>query len=234
MSKKFFDEQLEQSLVKTAIVTKYFWSWAKVITGAQGQRSREKRIAYLDLFAGPGRYRDGSKSTPLLILEQAVAEPALRDSLVTIFNDKNDTDSSTLLKEIDKIPGIKTLKHKPEVYTDEVGEEIVKMFEGLNLVPTLFFVDPWGYKGLSLRLINSVLKDWACECIFFFNYNRINMGLPNETVEEHMNALFGEDRAEQLRAKIEGKPSQVRELCIVEEICEALVVLLCDFILAGR
>ena len=27
----FFDESTEQSQVKTAIVTKYFWAWAKVI-----------------------------------------------------------------------------------------------------------------------------------------------------------------------------------------------------------
>ena len=70
----------------------------------------------------------------------------------------------------------------------EVGKEIVKMFEQMRLVPTLFFVDPWGYKGLSLSLINSVLKNWGCDCIIFFNYNRINMGLHNEAVEEHMNA----------------------------------------------
>src|SRR5574341_704918 len=29
----------------------------------------------------------------------------------------------------------------------------VKKFEEMHLVPTLFFIDPWGYKGLSLRLI---------------------------------------------------------------------------------
>ena len=80
-----------------------------------------------------------------------------------------------------------------------MGEEIVKMFEEMSLVPTLFFVDPWGYKGLSLRLVNSVLKDWGCDCIFFFNYNRINMGLSNPFVKEHMNALFGEERAEEFR-----------------------------------
>ncbi len=57
------------------------------------------------------------------------------------------------------------------------------MFEQMNLVPTFFFVDPWGYKGLSLRLINSVLKNWGCDCIFFFNYTRINMGLENELVK---------------------------------------------------
>ena len=56
-------------------------------------------------------------------------------------------------------------------------------------------MDPWGYKGLSLRLINSVLRNWGSDCIIFFNYNRINMGLNNEFVREHMDALFGAERA---------------------------------------
>src|SRR5208337_5085959 len=120
-------------------------------------------------------------------------------------------------------PDIGTLKHKPKVFNNEVGEEIVKMFEERALIPTLFFVDPWGYKGLSLRLINSVLKDWACECVFFFSYNRISMGLPNSGVDSHMDALFGKDRAAKLREKIKAKQSSRRELMIVEEICEALV-----------
>lgn len=181
MAENFFEEQKEQSQVKAAIVTKYFWAWAKIITAAQGKASRNKRIAYIDLFAGPGRYKDGAKSTPLLILEQAI-ENGFRDCLVTMFNDKDEDNTSTLKAEIEKITGIDKLKFEPDIYTSEVGEEIVNMFEGLNLVPTLFFVDPWGYKGLSLRLINSVLKDWACECIFFFNYTRINMGLSNAAV----------------------------------------------------
>jgi len=62
----------------------------------------------------------------------------------------------------------------------------------MKMVPTFFFVDPWGYKGLSLQLVNAVLKDWGCDCLFFFNYNRTSMGLPNELVEEHMNAWSGE------------------------------------------
>jgi hypothetical protein len=118
---------------------------------------------------------------------------------------------------------VKTLKYQPDVNTEEVGEGIVKMFEEMNLVPTLFFVDPWGYKGLSLRLINSVLKDWGCECVFFFNYGRINMGLANPIVKEHMDALFGEDRSKELRKKLEPMSPQERELTIVEEICKALI-----------
>ena len=90
------------------------------------------------------------------------------------------------------------------------------------MVPTLFFVDPWGYKGLSLRLVNSVVKDWGCDCIFFFNYNRINMGLQNEAVREHLNALFEEERADKLRARLGQLTTEEREFTIIEELCQAI------------
>ena len=178
----------------------------------------ENRIAYIDLFAGPGRYGDGTKSTPILVLEKAIQHPDMRQRLVTIFNDKNPANANSLQQAIDQLPGIETLKFKPQVNTNEVGEKIVTMFEQMRLVPTLFFVDPWGYKGLSLRLINSVLKDWGCDCIVFFNYNRINMGLTNAAVTEHMNALFGAQRADALRQRLEPMSTSARELLVVETL----------------
>ena len=83
-------------------------------------------------------------------------------------------------------------------------------------------MDPWGYKGLSLKLISSAIKNWGCDCIFFFNYNRINMGINNPYVEEHMNALFGSERADKLRINIENMSPYKRELSIVEAISQAL------------
>jgi three-Cys-motif partner protein len=222
VAESFFEEQSPQSQVKAAIVSNYFWAWAKVITGYLKGTGKDTSIQYIDLFAGPGRYNDGSKSTPILILEQAIADPLFRDNLTLIFNDKDDENTSTLLAEIRAMPGVNTLANEPRVYTNEVGDGIVRMFEQLNLVPTLMFVDPWGYKGLSLRLVNSVLKDWACECIFFFNYNRINMGLNNEAVKEHMVSLFGDERAATLSARLEAMAPAQRELTIVEELYQAL------------
>lgn len=191
-SNSFFDEQKEQSLIKARIVEKYFWVWAKVIISTVKKKPiSEQRIAYIDLFAGPGRYKDGSESTPVKVLETAISDPDMRNMLVSIFNDADLENFSSLQQAIDAIPGIETLKYAPQVYNHEVGDNIVKSFQERKLIPTLFFVDPWGYKGLSLQLINSVVKNWGCDCIFFFNYNRINMGLSNEAVQEHMNALFG-------------------------------------------
>ena len=216
----FFEESNEQSAVKTAIVSKYFWSWAKVIM-PQAQKGQRK-IAYLDLFAGPGRFKDGTKSTPLLILEKAINDAAMSQMLVTIFNDRDDNNAQDLQSAIDQMPGVGGLKHKPIVWNKEVGSEMVKLFASVTLAPTLFFVDPWGYKGLSLQLVNAVLKDWGCDCIFFFNYNRINMGLTNPMVQEHMAALFGEKRQQALLEKLDGLSPEDRENYIVEELCEAL------------
>lgn len=218
---EFFDEQTEQSRVKSAIVADYFWAWAKIITNsAPGKRIG--RVAYIDLFAGPGRYKDDSESTPLIVLKKAIADPVMRNMLVTIFNDKDEANVQSLQAAIGQLPDVRSLKYQPKIKNQDVGLEVVEDFEKNKLVPTLMFVDPWGYKGLSLRLVNSVLKDWACECLFFFNYNRINMGLSNERVQEAIDQLFGEERAAKLRPNLEKLKPAERELEVIEQLCLAL------------
>ena len=227
---QFFDETTEQSTIKAKIVSDYFWAWAKVII-PMAKKSSRNRIAYIDLFAGPGRYEDGTKSTPLLVLEKAIQDPDMCEMLVTIFNDKNEDYSYSLQQAINAVPGIEKLKYRPTVRNYEVGNEIVAIFSQMRLVPILFFVDPWGYKGLTLQLINSVLKDWGCDAIIFFNYNRINMGLSNLAVEERMNALFTEKRAASLRYRLRTLSPSERELAIVEEIANALMELGAKYVL---
>ena len=231
----FFDERKEQSLIKTRIVEKYFYVWSKVIISTQKRfPNHPQKIAYIDLFAGPGRFKDGTTSTPLNILANAVAYEDLRQRLITIFNDRNEIFTNDLINEIEKIPHIDTMVHKPVVYNHEIGEEIIALFNSTKLIPTLFFVDPWGYKGLSLRLINSVLKDWGCDALFFFNYNRINMGLNNDLVMDHMHALFGEEQVIKLRNKLCDKSSRERELIIIEELCQTIKSYCYNFVLPFR
>ena len=220
MTDSFFDESREQSQIKSRIVAKYFWAWAKVVI--PNAKTRGDRIAYIDLFAGPGRYKDGTVSTPMLVLEKAIEEPDMRRMLVTIFNDKDTGNADSLNKAIRSLRGIGELKHEPRVHSEEVSTEIVKMFTRIKLVPTLLFADPWGYKGLSLELLSSVLKDWGCDCVFFFNYNRINMGLNNPVVRDHMSNLFGEERAARIREALVGLNPEERESVIIEELSRAL------------
>ena len=178
-------------------------------------------ISYVDLFSGPGRFEDGSPSTPLLVLQQAIESPRLQSRLTTLFNDSDKDLIQQLDDEIHALPGFENLKHEPQLSVGEVGSDMAAMLGKLNLVPTLFFVDPFGYKGLSLDLFGNMIKSWGCECIFFFNYNRISPAVSNKIVDPLINELFGFERAERLRQKVKENPDE-RQTVIINELTEAL------------
>ncbi len=143
--KDFFEEQTEQSEIKTEIVRKYFWAWAKImISNAKKQGIKDIKIAFTDLFAGTGRYEDQSKSTPILVLERAIKETEFRQSLISFFNDSNPKHSQKLQEEINQISGINFLKYKPQVKNFKVDDKLVEQFESIRTVPTFYFLDPWG------------------------------------------------------------------------------------------
>jgi three-Cys-motif partner protein len=229
---KFFDEQREQSEVKARIVEKYFYAWAKVIIPTA--KKWGNRLAYIDLFAGPGRYNDGAASTPLLVLQRAIQDPDLSLMLVARLNDRDAAHAAALKSEIEKLPGIERLRHQPQITCGEVNEDAERYFSEIRLIPSFTFVDPFGYVGLSLKIVNGVIKDWGCDCVFFFNYGRINAGISNEFVDRHMNALFGETRAAKLRATLPSKSPDGREMIILEELAQALKEMGGKFVLPFR
>ncbi|ODT14195.1 MAG: hypothetical protein ABS35_35530 [Kaistia sp. SCN 65-12] len=234
MATTFFQEQSDQSEVKASIVAKYFVAWARVMLGNRRKYGHFSKLGYIDLFAGPGRYQDGSKSTPLLVLEQSLATPGLADILVTMFNDKDDQNIASLTDAINELPGLSALKHQPRIYCGEVGADAEAMFRSIKMCPTFSFVDPFGYKGLSRGFIQAMVKDWGCECVFFFNYGRINAGINNDFVRAHMDALFGRERIDRMRGVVSEMPSDERVNFVLEELAEALRDLGANYILPFR
>lgn len=219
-SSEFFEEQLEGSKIKSQIVASYFRKWAKIMLPRV--KGKGDKIGYLDFFCGPGRYEDGSSSTPILILKSALENTELKKMLVTLFNDQEKANIEKLKKEIDELSGIDELNYEPIIMHDTIGEEIVKKLSEMDLIPSLIFIDPFGYKGLTLDLIASVIKDWGCDCIFFFNYNRINAAITNPFMNEHVNHLFGQETADFLRSEVKKLDAKKREELILKCFQEAL------------
>lgn len=218
---EFYEEPTAASIAKIKIVADYFSAWSKVIL-PHAKKQNDSRVAFLDLFSGPGRYKDGTASTPLWILGSAVNNVDLRNHLVMHFNDVDTATATTLEHEIQSFPGVNQLRYQPTVTNFEVGREVAKSLSAARLIPTLFFIDPWGYKGLSLDLLGSAIQHWGCDCIFFFNYNRVNPGVSNPMVEELINDLFGAERADLLREKVSGTSGHIREMVILNEMLEAV------------
>jgi three-Cys-motif partner protein len=234
MMKGIFDEQRDQSLVKAAIVSKYFDAWSRVMVSNAAKGIPITKLAYIDLFAGPGRYRDGAKSTPIMVLERAIADERLSRLLVAMFNDADADNVQSLTQAVNELPGKERLKHSPQVLCSEVGSDAEAMFMKAQGCPTFSFIDPFGYKGLSRGIIQSVIKEWGCDCVFFFNYSRINAGINNDAVRHHMDALFGSARIERMRgALVDAKPAE-RETFVLEELAQALKELGAHYMLPFR
>ena len=232
--RRFFEQPRPQSLVKSKIVAQYFGAWSGIMQNVARRNTYrgDGRIAYFDLYAGPGYYTDGTESTPLLVLRQVLASPYLSDHLVTLFNDKSRTKADSLRQAIAGLPGIDQLRFKPQVTSLEVGQQIVDQLDQSRLVPSLLFADPWGYKGLSLPLLKSVLKDWGCDCMFFLNCERINRDLTNpRAAKKHIDSLFGVERAEQLRAMVDRLSPYERRVAVREAIREAVKEVGGDYVL---
>ena len=220
MTERIFEERQEQSEAKDRIVTKYFSAWACVIMPS-AQRNGGK-ITYIDLYAGPGRYKDSAASTPLLVLQTAIDHPQMSHMLVSYFNDVENNNIKTLEQEIPKLPSIETLKYSPIIRCGEIDDEAEQYFSQTQLISAFSFVDSFGYKGLSLKIVKGVINDWGCDCVFFFNYNRINAGITNDNVSRHIDALFCKARANKLRRTLPGRPPQFREAAILEALAHEI------------
>jgi three-Cys-motif partner protein len=222
----FFKKQTLQSRIKTEIVTKYFSAWWSIMAGHLTKFWKDRRIAYYDFFSGQGIYDDGTKSTPILILEEAVGNDYLRNNLITKFVDSNLEHCRLLNEAIFSIPNITELNFEPKVHKISVSDPLIEKLESYSKMPKLVFIDPWGYKGLSSRLIDAVIKDWGCDCIFLFNYDSINRWLTNPNV-----TLLGDDRLKKLQTSAENIKSYEREEKIMRELEHALYENRCKYVL---
>ncbi len=210
-----FDAQREQSAVKTEIVTKYFSAWVKVL------KNKNNKLGYIDLFSGPGVYKDGAKSTPIIILENILSDNYMRDHIVTWFNEKDRDLYNELVENIKNIRDIEKLKYKPIIKNDAVDYDTPKWFAKRELIPCFSFIDPAGYMGLSLNLLKALGKDYGSDIIFFFNFNDINRGITNDKVTSHMEQVFGKSSYSALLKKIKRSPGD-RETIIINEMAVAL------------
>lgn len=209
----FFEKQTDASNVKSRIVSKYFEAWANVILS-----QNVNKVVYLDLYSGPGRYDDGTPSTPVMVYDRAIQSPKIYNKLQMILNDQNKDFIDKLKNELIAMPDVNKLKYNPKFLNLKIDEKLVQVFYTLRKVPRLSFVDPWGYKGVSLPLIRSLVRGWGSDCIFFFNYRRLNPGVENDALKKPISLVFTKDVLNQLRTLVRGKSPEERERIILKKV----------------
>lgn len=207
--------QASHSRVKSEIVAKYFKMWSQVL------RKWHDKLGYLDLYAGKGEYKGGESSTAIRVLETAANDPFLSKNLISVLNDIRKSHCEDMLRVIKERGLDKRLSIMPNVFNNEVSALLAHHFNSIEMVPTLCFIDPYGFKGLSIGLVRSIIKDKGCDCLIFFHTSGINRNLELPNCQEDLKALFGDQAFSDVLTRVK-KEKQNREEIIVESfIAEA-------------
>ncbi|MFK7797065.1 MAG: three-Cys-motif partner protein TcmP [Aureispira sp.] len=191
-NKNFFDKQTPSSRIKASIVASYFYPYCKIIDSG----NQQKEIRYVDLFAGPGLYKDGKPSTPFLIADQIIKDTQLLSKVRLVFNDMNY--SQELEENFNNRYYIKAFKKDTRFgnltvgNSQEIDEYLSKssMDNRKNKHPSLLFVDPFGYKGINPKVLAKFMENWGNELFLFVNIKRIHAAIKNSKFEDLMKILF--------------------------------------------
>lgn len=218
---KFFTTpQRATTAIKTRIVVEYFKRWSSIMASVV-KKDANPRLRYVDLFAGPGTI-DGTKSTPLLIIEHVISKPELCEWLGALLNDERADYIEALRKNLKELPGYEKIKRPPRLRSGPVDVKLVELFAKSNNVPSFSFIDPFGYSGLSLELVEALVSGFGSDMVLFFSFDSINRALSNPKVKDQVDSLFGEKRAGRLRQTVKDMGSDEREEVLIEAFIAAV------------
>ncbi len=187
----FFDELYEHSQAKLSLLKNYAIKWMRKVTLGTFQ----KRCAIIDTFAGTGFYEDGSDGSPIILIrealnyyEQSQKNPNINfNKIILAFIEKDKTNFLKLKSNIEKlihqelkIDEFNKINTHPKIEIMLTNDDFNNFTENLlknvnSIIPTLMFIDPFGYKVLNYDNISSIIKQYDhCELIINFMYEEIN------------------------------------------------------------
>jgi len=186
------------TLVKHEILRGYLQAWYPIMAH-RGFR----RVIVIDGFAGPGRYDDGKLGSPLLMLSLLIDRKDFRrlagTQFVFCFVESRKDRFDRLEQEIKAFQEA----HQPwpenvKIVTRsgpfvETAEWIAGRYRGTGkrMDPTFAFIDPFGIKGLPLKLLADLLEHPGCELFVNFMINPASRFAPSNQIDPVLDELYG-------------------------------------------
>jgi three-Cys-motif partner protein len=161
-------EASPHTLAKLEIIERYLFLWFTIV----GSNPKNRRLIYIDGFAGPGRYTNTNKSSPLLAMQaarRALHRPGSdlqKTEFCFLFVEKNPKFSASLLETISASVWPTQFHWSVEKgsFEEKVGDILEKLrADGAQLAPTFAFIDPFGATGLPFKIIKEILRHPTCE-----------------------------------------------------------------------
>ena len=210
-NKDFFKTLKPHSEAKLKIFETYVIPWMrKIVLGSS------KKCLLIDGFAGSGIYNDGNLGSPIRLIDQsfdftnqAASNGWTLPEILLIFIEKNDNIFKKLCLNISQryehlgsllkdSEGWFYFESYPKVRIMLIEGEFKNVFKSLldkvnTLVPTLAFVDPFGFKDTPMDLFHQYSRHNGCEMVINFIYEETNRFLSHSSnvIRNYIHELFG-------------------------------------------
>lgn len=115
----------------------------------------------------------------------------IRKKLRIVFNDENPVFVERLKKLVDQHEVLPKLRYQPTIL-NECAKDVNLNVHTYKECPIFSFIDPWGYKDVSVTQTWKLVKNIGSDCVLFFNSNRFIMDINKETQYCHLEPIFGE------------------------------------------
>jgi three-Cys-motif partner protein len=177
------------SRAKHAILRRYLHAWTPIL--AQGGFGT---IAYIDGFAGPGRYNGGEDGSPLIALKAALSA-RITGKMLFLFVEERPARADHLRRLMGDLAlppnflvHVEDGRHFEPVFADFRRKHLGNTG---RLPPTFAFIDPFGWTGAPFSIVRYILGQPKCEVLVTFMYEEINrfIGHPDQTA--NFDAFFG-------------------------------------------
>lgn len=166
---------LEHSAAKVMLYGKYLAIYLNILARAEFIH----RICIFDLLCGEGVYQNDSEGSPLIAMrkieEHYYANDQTCPNLVVWFNDNGISQIEPSVKKVDRVkrlieerfvPSSVQIRYSSKDYF-EIHQDAVWHTRGSNRTKSLFFIDPYGYKGITPSHIQETLHGGNNEVLLF-------------------------------------------------------------------
>lgn len=165
---------------KHQILQGYLAAWFPIMS------KYNKRLVYIDGFAGPGVYEGGESGSPIVSLKTFLdhGQRQLIDAeLVFLFIEEDAKRVARLNDEIARLGSLpsQVKYHVIEgTFEDEFGSALDDLDQkSATLAPTFAFIDPFGYAQASMQLAGRFLQFDRCEVLIYVPLRFVNRFLGN-------------------------------------------------------
>lgn len=176
---------------KHAILRRYLQAWTPILT-----RGGFPQIAYIDGFAGPGRYAGGEEGSPIIALKAALDHSAnIKGTVMFLFVEKDPERARVLQENISlisiprnfrvRVDGGRTFEFSFIDFRNYYRTQLK------DLPPTFAFIDPFGWTGAPFNIVKFIMSQKGCEVFVTFMYEEINRFISHPEQVANFDTFFG-------------------------------------------